>query len=130
MKAAAIVQAAHRELVLVKQLEGQLQLEALFPERPIPKDLIAACRQHKSEVLDFLIYQDQADALILESTRRLAAGWPFDCPLKGPEWDAQEKALHDAYWSQDFGRLKSTLEVREHYALQVFQTYRTEVQNV
>jgi len=126
MKAAAIVQAAHREFVLVKCSDGQLQLEALFPERPIPRDLVETCRKHKSEILDLLIYQEQADALILESTRRLAAAWPSQCPLEGPEWESHEQRLHDAY-TQDLDHLTAAIQAREDFALSVFDAYRKKV---
>jgi hypothetical protein len=125
-----VIEAAHRELVMVNRSGDQLELTALFPKRPIPKQLIETCREHKPELLELLSYQEQADALLLESTRRLAKAWPPACPLDDPGWDWHEKALNDAYWSQDLDCLRRIIEAREQYALRVFAVHRNEVRNV
>ena len=91
----------------------------------LPNDLFEALKAHKSEILDLLRYQEQADALLLESTRRLSQAWPKGCPLETPEWKRLEGELHRAYWTLDRHELAAVIRAREQYALRVFEAHRT-----
>ena len=125
-----VIELCHRSGVHVTLDGGGLRLVSLVGSEEVSPGLVTLCRDHKADLLKLLRYEQEADSLILQSTRRLAAVWPFDCALEGPEWEAQEQRLHNAYWSADLDSLKSVLEAREDYALRVFRAYRTEVPNV
>lgn len=131
MNARQILEECSRRLITVTRDGENLALEALFPEDfPIPQELVDEVKENKAEVLLAVEYAERADALVLESTRRIGAAWPSGFPLEGPEWDAHEQHLHEAYWSGDLEQLKSALEAREQYALRVFGAHRNGVRNV
>lgn len=112
-------------LVLVTRAGKDIELEALLPDTlPIPPALIDEVRRHKLELLAWLGWEEQADALVLESTRRLTAAWPDGCPLDGPEWQRHDDAINDAYRAQELHRLQHALHERERFALEVFDSYR------
>ena len=113
--------------VLLSRDGERIKADPLLPEtHPIPGELVRLLRQHKQELLRLIDYQAEADRLLLESTRRLAARWPAGCVLDGPDWDRQESALHEAYWTLSSDRLNDTLQSRETYALSAFDRYRKE----
>lgn len=129
MSALELLERCRRHLVAVS-LDGEDRLRAvpLFPEtHPMPGSLVAELREHKPEVLALLEHQERADALLMASTGRLGSVWPPGCPLEGPRWDAQERAVDAAYWSEDLEKLRATLADRESYAREVFNAYRNEV---
>jgi hypothetical protein len=109
--------------------DGRLRLRAIFEDRPLTADTRQLAREHKPELLDYAWFAQEADALLLDSTRRLAAAWPYGYDLDTPEWNQHEQALHDAYWSVSLEQVKAALEARERYALAVFNAHRTEVRN-
>jgi hypothetical protein len=128
MTAQEVLDFCFRRFVFVKQVGGNIELEALFPnDFPISDDLIDLVRRHKPEVLALLGWHEEADRLLLESTRRLAHAWPEGYPLEGPEWEAHEQALHDAYHSGDACRLSDAIRAREDFALVLFDRYRKKV---
>ena len=92
----------------------------------LPNDLFEALKKHKPEILDLLRYQEEADGLLLESTRRLSQAWPKGCPLDSPEWERLETELHAAYWSLDTGAVKEILTRREKLASSLFEAFRRE----
>ena len=131
MNARQLLEECFRRFITVKRVGDSIELEALFPEDlPIPEELIEQVRAHKSEILLTLDHDEAADAMLLQSTRRLAEAWPEGCDLDTEAWVDHEEQLNAAYWSGDLDELKSVLEAREHYALRVFRAYRTEVPNV
>lgn len=128
MTAWEVLDSGFRHFVLVKRAGENIELEILFPEDfPIPADLIRQVRAHKDEIFHLLAWEEQADALILDSTRRLAAAWPSECPLLGPEWETHEAELQDGYRSMDLCRLTTAIKSREDLALSVFDAYRKKV---
>ena len=92
----------------------------------LPNDLFEALKAHKPEILSLLRYQEEADALLLESTRRLSRSWPKGCPLDGPAWERLEVDLHRAYWTLDRRKLTAAIQAREEYAMQIFEAHRKE----
>lgn len=110
----------------LKLEDDSLIIEATDFSRALPPGLITELKAHKQEVLDLLRHQEEADALLLESTRRLSRAWPKGCPLDSPEWDHLETELHRAYWSLDRHELTAAIRAREEYAMQVFEAHRRE----
>ncbi len=114
--------------IVLRRDGSDLVVEPLFPDsHPIPPELPSVLRRIKAELLRLLAYEEEADALLLESTRRLAAAWPKGCPLEGPEWEAHEETLTEAYWSQDLDALCRVLHAREAFAREMFSRHRREV---
>ena len=67
----------------------------------------------------------EADALLIESSQRLAESWPPGFDLDSdPEWRHKEGELSAAYWSQDPGRVRAVLELKERLALRLFASAR------
>lgn len=108
----------------LKLEDGNLVLEQTHFSRELPAGLITELKVHKPELLSLLRYQEQADILLLASSRRLAASWPRDCPLDSPEWERLEAELHRAYWTLDRHELNAAIQAREEYAMQVFEAHR------
>ncbi len=106
--------------------DGNLVIESTDFSRELPPGLITELKIHKPELLSLLKYQEEADALLLESTRRLSQAWPKGCPLDSPEWERLEAELHRAYWTLDRRELTAAIEAREQYALRVFEAHRKE----
>ncbi len=128
MTAREVLDSCIRHFILVKRQGENIGLEALFPEDfPIPADLIEQVREHKPEILVLLAWREHADRLLLDSTRRIAVHWPAGYPLEGPEWEAHEQRVHDAYWSADLDTFVAVLDAREDYALTLFHDSRNEV---
>ena len=124
-----VLDSCRSRFVLVGRAGENIELEPLFPEDfPMPRELVENVRRHKLEILSYLDYEGQADALLLESTRRIAAVWVPGCELDTPEWERHERTLHQAYWSGSLPRLKTALQARERYALCVFDAYLKEWQ--
>lgn len=113
-------------LAVVELAEGGVVVVRGCSGHHVPPALLEELRLHKSEVLDRLRWEEQADALILASTRRLAAAWPLGCPLDSAPWAALEEQLRVTYWEQDVERLATVLRERERHALPVFEHYRKE----
>lgn len=91
----------------------------------LPNDLFEALKAHKPELLSLLKFQEEADRLLLESTRRIAQAWPRGYPLEsGPRWGELEKDLHAAYFACDLDRLRAVLELREKLAVKLFEAHR------
>ena len=131
MNARHIIDTCHRHFVTLSRVGDGIELEPLFPEDfPMPVELVDDVRRHKNEILVWLDYEVQADALLLESTRRIAVMWVPGCDLDTPEWEAHETALHDAYWSENLDRLKAVFHKREAYALSVFEHHRNKAHHV
>lgn len=115
--------------VVLSRVGENIELQPLFPEDfPIPRELVDNIRRHKPEILRLLDYEVQADALLLESTRRIGAAWMPGCELDTPEWEHHEQILHQAYWSGSLQRLTTALRARERYALSLFDAYSKERQ--
>ncbi len=113
--------------VLLSRDGDRIKADPLFPEtHPIPVELVSLLRQHKQELLRLIDYQIEADALLLESTRRLAARWPAGYVLDGLDWDCHESALHEAYWTLCRDRLSEALQSREKYAFDAFDRHGKE----
>ena len=104
---------------------GSLILEATDFSRELPPGLITELKDHKPELLTLLHFQEQADALLLESTRRIAQAWPrgYDLDVDW-EWRKVDRDLHRAYFSSDTSQVKAVLERRELLALKLFDSYR------
>ncbi|MCL4473883.1 MAG: hypothetical protein M1455_08100 [Actinobacteria bacterium] len=92
--------------------------------RELPPGLITDLKSHKAEILSLLRYQEEADCLLLESTRRLSRAWPKGCPLDSPQWERLEAELHSAYWTLDRRELTIAIQAREEYAMRVFEAHR------
>ena len=108
------------------KLEGDsVVIEATDFSQQLPPGLIGQLKAHKSEILELLRYQEEADSLLLGSTKRLAASWPKGCDLDDdPRWRQADKELHAAYWTLNIGRLKAVLELREKLAMKLFDAHR------
>lgn len=114
-----------RAWVALSRHGDKLHVEAIDTQR-LPPDLLADLAEHKEGLLALLDYIHEADTLLLESTRALAAVWPSGCVLDGG-WDRLEADSHKAYWALDLDRLRSALAARDEYALAVFRSHRNEV---
>jgi hypothetical protein len=123
----AVLDDLNRAAVILEAEGGQLRLRALFDDRPLTADTRDLCRVHKRVLLDYARFIREADALLLDSTRRIGAAWAPGCDLDTPEWDNHEKALHEAYWAGSLERLQTALQDREDYARTVFAAHRNEV---
>jgi hypothetical protein len=119
-----VLDSCRRRFVLVNRAGENIELEPAFPEEfPLPQELVEDVRRHKTEILRLLDYETQVDALILESTRRIAAKWVPGCSLDSREWEQYQEAIHDAYWNGSIERLKAALRGREEFALSLFGAY-------
>ena len=102
---------------------GSLILEATDFSRELPPGLITELKDHKPELLTLLHFQEQADALLLESTRRIAQAWPRGYALDGDwEWRTVDRDLPRAYFYSDTSQVKAVLERRELLALKLFDS--------
>jgi hypothetical protein len=116
----------HRLIILYRD-GARLMAQPLCPEADnFDPDLEDAIRRHKAEILAVLDYEVKADRMILGSSAFLATRWPLGCPLDGKGWEFLEKALRDAYRSLSLETLREALNVREAFALAVFDRFRTE----
>lgn len=96
-----------REAVVAEPTEdGRLRLQALSKDRPLTAETRELCAQNKRTLLAYAKFAQKADRLLLESTRRIAAGWPEVCASLEADaaWDDLEAELHRAYWSMDWQR--------------------------
>jgi hypothetical protein len=92
----------------------------------VTPEIEAVLRTRKAELLEFLSWQDRADELLLESTRRLGLDYPSGCPLDTEEWARHDSELHEAYWSGDLSVLRHALDERERFARRAFEEFRRE----
>jgi len=101
--------------------DGRLRLRALIDDRPLSDETRQLCSRNKQTLLAYAKFAQKADRLLLESTRRIAAGWPEACSLLEADaaWDELEAELHDAYWSMDWQRLNAAITQQERYAAAV-----------
>ena len=101
--------------------DGNLIIEKTPWSRNLPDSLIAELKARKPELLALLRFQAEADALLIESSRRLTDPWPPGFDLDSdPEWRHKEGELSAAYWTEDLGRVRAVLELRERLALRLF----------
>ncbi len=120
-----IIDALHDSLVSVRVEGDKLVLDPMFPEtHPLPSALVEEARASKWQIIERLRREDQADNLLLEASRRLAAIFPPGCPLDCEGWQPHEDALQDAYERGDLGALTRALAAREAFAVKVFEAYR------
>lgn len=91
---------------------------------PVPSSLRSELVANKARVLEFLTWQNEADCLLLETTRSIGECYPSGCPLDTEAWKRQDATLHDAYWSGDLALLRRTLAERERFARAAFLEYR------
>ncbi|MHB1403871.1 MAG: hypothetical protein ACYCXE_05045 [Thermoleophilia bacterium] len=74
-------------------------------------------------------FEEEADALLLESSRRLARAWPKGCNLEDdPRWQQADQELHVSYRSLDISRLQAALDLREKLALKLFAAHEKEAE--
>ena len=124
MKALEILEQITGHYYELRLENDALVIEANDFSRELPPGLITELKAHKPELLSLLRFQEEADGLLLESTRRLAHAWPKDCPLESPEWERLEEELHRAYWKFNRHELTDAIKAREQYALRVFENHR------
>jgi hypothetical protein len=87
--------------------------------------MVVECREHKPQLLAFLQFEERADALLLNSTSRIAAEWPEKCHLEHDRrWLSAEAALDAAYVNLDLSALRKAIRMREQVALEVFAGFR------
>ena len=101
----------------------QLRVKSVTHE-PVPAGFRSVLIAQKAELLEFLIWQESADRLLLETTRTIGEDYPSGCTLDTAEWQRHDDALHAAFWSGDLALLRSTLAERERFARAVFVQYR------
>jgi hypothetical protein len=101
--------------------DGRLRLRALFDDRPLTDETRDLCSRNKQVLLAYARFTQEADRLLLDSTRRIAAAWPRACSALDLDaaWDDLEAELHHAYWRMDCGRLREVIDRRERYVLDV-----------
>ncbi|MCL4310683.1 MAG: hypothetical protein M0Z32_01015 [Actinomycetota bacterium] len=129
MKALEIWQQVTGHYYELRLEDDALDIEANDFSRELPPGLITELKAHKPEVVSLLRHQEQADALLLESTQRLSRAWPAGCPLDSPEWERLENELHRAYRTLDRRGLTAAIQKRESFAMQVFEAHRKEAAN-
>ncbi|MCZ7662728.1 MAG: hypothetical protein M5U22_07235 [Thermoleophilia bacterium] len=95
------------------------------PENLTP-ELIAALRAHRQELLDLLRWEEEADGVLLSSTRYLARAWPKGCALESEEWRRFEGELQKAYKNRDQAQFGRVIREREDYALSLFRSFSRE----
>ena len=111
--------------VLIERDGPDLVVKTLFPNRArLTDDLREELRTHKAELLERLHFEEKADALLLESSRRLGVVWPEGCPLEGEEWNHIEEELREAYRNADQDDLHDVIRRREECALKAFRMYK------
>jgi len=127
MRVTSILEELDQALATVEVLDGRLRVRAVFEERPLSEATLALCRTHKQELLSYLAFAQNADHLLLASSRRLGQAWPQGCQLDEDErWVGAERELHEAYWSQDLSELEAILGRREQIALEIFAAFSKE----
>lgn len=118
-----------RHFVLIERDGPDLVVKTLFPDRArLTDDLRQELRQHKQALLERLRWEEEANRLLLESTRRLAEAWPGGYRLEGEEWEAFEKELTEAYKSADRDELQDVIRRRKEHALQAFKRHKERAQ--
>jgi hypothetical protein len=93
--------------------------------QPVPAAFRSVLVTQKAELLEFLTWQDEADQMVLDTTRSIALEYSPGCPLDTEEWAQHDAALHVAFWSGDLSLLRSTLAERERFAHAAFAEYRS-----
>jgi hypothetical protein len=126
MNAAEVIEAVLRHRVLIRRDGDDLVLESPLGDR-LPDTLVEMVRVCKQDVLSYLRWEERADMLVLDSTRRIGAAWPEGCSLDIAAWWQHERALQAAYHAGDLDRLEEVLRRREAFALELFDRYRKEV---
>lgn len=124
-----VFQALDERLTYLEREGDRLRVHVCFPDRfPLTTELEEELRQHKPELLVRLRWEEEADRILLESTRRLAAEWPQGCTLEDAEWNRIEDALTEAYRAADQDELQDVIRRREELALQVFRNFKERAQ--
>lgn len=108
--------------LLLTRSGDKLHVESVFGAAP-PDDLQRRLGEHRDELLAWLAWEETADALLLESSRRIAARYPDGCPLDDPQWEAADQALHAAYHSCDTETLRRELVRHERFAFEMFTRF-------
>jgi hypothetical protein len=100
---------------------GAIELEAVMGG-VLPPELVTEAKRLKPEFVQLLEWEQRANALLLATTRRLAAAWHPDAPeLAGDVWEAFEEGITEAYHAQDTETLCRVLTERERYAMETFK---------
>ena len=94
MKALEILEQITGHYYELRLENDALVIEANDFSRELPPGLITELKAHKPAILDILRYQEDADALLLESTARLSRAWPKGCPLNSPEWERESPRVY------------------------------------
>lgn len=119
MTAQEVKRALSQAGILIGRKGDKLTLDAVLTDA-IPPALMELAREHKRELLELLDFEQRADALLMASTRRIAAGWHVNAPeLEGEEWTALEEMLAAAYRAQDLNVVITIIMQRERHALRV-----------
>jgi hypothetical protein len=124
LSALDLINLALESFILLSRRDDKLRAQAVLPEtHPLTSDLAARLEEHKEQLLAYLDFEAEADALLLEATHRLAAAWPPGCRAleQDARWSALEDELCEAYRSQRLPELKQVIAARERYALSVFR---------
>lgn len=125
MKTLEICQQITGHYYELKLEDGNLVIEATDFSRELSPGLMTEIKTHKPELISLLRFQEEADVLLLESTRRIAQAWPrgFDLDTD-PRWRQAENELYEAYFSEDLDKLRAVIDCRERLALRLFEVYR------
>jgi hypothetical protein len=115
-----------RHYVLLAREGSQVQVRALFQEHPLSPGTLALVREHKDGLLEYLAWTEEADLMLLSSTRFLGREWPEGCELDGEEWERLEAELQQAYLNQDRDELRAVIRRREDHALDLFSSFSRE----
>lgn len=112
---------------IIERDGNDLVLEPTPYSKKLPEALVHSLKTHKPELLSLLRFQEQADGLLLESSRRLAQAWPQGFDLDDdPRWQQTEDDLHAVYFTEDLDRLRTVINKRQTLAISLFETYRKE----
>ena len=114
---------AYAGLVLERGQGQHLRIESPLGS-PLSDELRAQVVSHRDELIGWLAWCEIADALLLETSRRVAAQCPRGCPLDDVAWRAAEQVLREAHQSQDLTVFREALERYEYFALKYFAIYR------
>ena len=124
MTAREVLDDAARRWVLVSLDGEKLVLETM--EGPVPADVLEECRAHKPELLRLLRWEAEADGLLLDASRRLAALWPKgETTFEGDSaFEGFEAEIDRAYRNQNLDELREALSRREAYARECWRVAR------
>ena len=81
-----VTRASAHGLILSAHPDGSHLSVASVTGTPVPGAFRAELVAHRAELLAYLRWQDMADRLLLESTRKIAEVYPSGCPLDTEKW--------------------------------------------